>query len=115
MMMSLIENNLDAQKEGIVRLFYNLDTPAKMTEHNEVIQKGSTLARSLPIRFVGIHFCYNSEYMIPMLSAVQLAVGVEGRSRLRDHYGEFPAPSSWSSTMGAFFSPNTHCCLMIMM
>ena len=86
--MSLIENSLDVQREGIVRLLYNLDTPATTTEHNDFIQKGSIFSRSLPIKTMGLHFCYNDESTSSTLSAVQLAIGVEGRSRLRDHLGK---------------------------
>ncbi|CAJ1946704.1 unnamed protein product [Cylindrotheca closterium] len=89
MLMSVIEtSDPDAQKEGVVRVFYNLDSKAhNILSHNEFIQKGSIFSRALPIKNMGLHFCYNSGSLVPMLSAVQLAVGVDGRSRLRDHFG----------------------------
>lgn len=88
MIMSLVENNPIAQKEGIVRVFYNIDSPAHTTSHNEFIKKGSIFSRALPMNNMGLHFCYNSDALVSMLSAVQLAVGVDGRSRLRDHFGK---------------------------
>lgn len=90
MIMSLIESNPSAQKEGIVRVFYNIDSPAHTTSHNEFIQKGTIFSRALPTNNMGLHFCYNSDALVSMLSAVQLAVGVDGRSRLRYHFGNEP-------------------------
>lgn len=89
MIMSVIESDPEAQKEGIVRVFYNLDSHTHITSHNKFIQKGSIFSRALPIKNMGLHFCYNSESLASMLSAVQLAVGMEGRSRLRDHFGKY--------------------------
>mmetsp|Transcript_32965 Transcript_32965/g.79745 ORF Transcript_32965/g.79745 Transcript_32965/m.79745 type:complete len:428 (+) Transcript_32965:53-1336(+) len=87
MIMSVVESDPDAQKEGIVRVFYNTDSHAHTTSHIEFIQKGSIFSRALPVKNMGLHFCYNRDSLVTMLSAVQLAVGVEGRSRLRDHFG----------------------------
>lgn len=85
--MSKIEEEVLVQREGMVRVMYNIDY-SKSNLHLGLIHKSSLVPKALPIKFMGLHFCYNDKNLLPMLTAVQLAVGMEGRSRLRDHYGK---------------------------
>eukprot|EP00980_Cylindrotheca_fusiformis_P014881 scaffold4061_cov108-Cylindrotheca_fusiformis.AAC.9 len=86
LLMSVIEDDISVQQEGMVRVMYNLDY-SKSELHLDLIQKSSIIFDSVPTKFMGLHFCYNNENLRPMLTAVQLAAGIEGRSRLRDHFG----------------------------
>lgn len=42
---------------------------------------------ALPVRTVGMHFCYDDVRIIPMMTVGMLVMGATGRVRVRAHYG----------------------------
>jgi hypothetical protein len=46
------------------------------------------LRKALPMRVVGMHYCYDSFKMRPMMSLAMLVMGATSRVRFRAHYGE---------------------------
>jgi hypothetical protein len=85
MAMTALEDS-DTQKSGIVLVGYNMgemrlvDRPAVWA-----IQR---LRKVLPMRVVGMHYCYDDFKMRPMMSIAMLVMGATGRVRFRAHYGK---------------------------
>lgn len=62
----MIENDEDVQKRGFVEVFFAngaLEKKNRITEH---LTKGLTGLLCLPIRFAGIHFCYDDAVLSPV-------------------------------------------------
>jgi hypothetical protein len=58
-------------------------------EDEETQKVGIVLLRkTLPMRVVGMHYCYDSFKMRPMMSLAMLVMGATSRLRFRAHYGE---------------------------
>jgi hypothetical protein len=76
----------ETQQNGIVMVGFNcgkdrvVDRPAAWS-----ILK---ITKVLPIRIVGIHFCYDAFLVRPMMSLAMLVMGAHRRVRFRAHYGK---------------------------
>ena len=89
----------ETQKRGLVVVFYftNALLPLlqKTYEHH-----GPRLLDWLPIKLIGVHFCYNDS-MSRILYALLLLImmGKERRVRVRVHQGMFPFVSCATQTL----------------
>jgi hypothetical protein len=76
----------ETQQNGLVMVGFNtgkdrvVDRPAAWA-----IQK---IMKVLPMRMVGIHFCYDDFKIRPMMSLAMLVMGAHRRVRFRAHYGK---------------------------
>lgn len=78
----------NTQKKGIVNVIYNVDcTSINLRMDKETFSAGSAFVEALPFRIVAMHFCYNNERLLPIMSFIQLAVGQQNRIRFRAHFG----------------------------
>lgn len=76
----------ETQRNGIVMVGLNTGKDRNMNRSAAwAVQK---LARLLPMRLVGIHFCYDDFMMLPMMSLAMLVMGASRRVRFRAHYGK---------------------------
>jgi hypothetical protein len=85
MMCTLAEKT--TQQNGIVLISYNINYSSNNL-HIDLLLKSSMIAKAMPQKIMGIHFCYNSEFLHPLSSTLQLIVGSSGRLRFRSHYGK---------------------------
>lgn len=76
----------ETQKKGIVLLGYNMG--AKSVVDRPAVWAIEKLRKALPMRVVGMHYCYDSFKMRPMMSLAMLVMGATSRVRFRAHYGE---------------------------
>jgi hypothetical protein len=85
MVMAALEDE-NTQKAGMVIVGYNMG-PKRALDRQAVwgIQK---LRRVLPMRVVGMHYCYDDFKMRPMMTLAMLVMGSHGRMRFRAHYGK---------------------------
>lgn len=91
--MTELEEDDSIQANGIVEVFQfsgALNRQQLVTEH---LTKGLKGVMCLPIRFAGIHFCYDNPALKPILSLAQMAFGASNRLRLRPHCGK-PRPNA---------------------
>jgi hypothetical protein len=83
-----LENDVEVQKQGIVEVFFSNGALMKLPRINEHLTKGLVGLLGLPIRYAGIHFCFNNPLFKPVIQLAQMAFGAENRLRFRAHYGE---------------------------
>lgn len=77
----------ETQMKGIVMISYNLKYSSNDL-HLDMLMKSGLVAKGMPQKIMGIHFCYNSEMLHPLSSTLQLIIGTPARLRYRSHYGE---------------------------
>jgi hypothetical protein len=85
MVMTALEDE-ETQKLGIVLLGYNMG--AKSVVDRPAVWAIQKLRKALPMRVVGMHYCYDSFKMRPMMTLAMLVMGATSRVRFRAHYGE---------------------------
>lgn len=95
--MSLLEDP-DAQRLGLAVVMYNVGYNALQKSNLEFLLNSSFLSESLPLRYASCHFCYDDVKLLPLMSAIQMAIGKEARIRFRAHFG---------SDMEVLYSLNT--------
>ena len=79
----------EAQKKGIVTIFYTVDVEAMEPLYFEVLSKvRHYLNDCLPYRNAAVHYCYNNPAVRPALNMLQIIAGKQNRLRFRTHYGE---------------------------
>jgi hypothetical protein len=83
----------DAQKNGIVNIYYCVGDSATNPQTFEVLQHARILDDSLPYRSNATHFCYDSAALRPALTLLQLVSGKDDRVRFRTHFGTFSKAS----------------------
>eukprot|EP00980_Cylindrotheca_fusiformis_P009999 scaffold2212_cov143-Cylindrotheca_fusiformis.AAC.17 len=86
--MAEVEEDESVQTKGIVEVFFftgPLKRQQLITEH---VTKGLRGLMCLPVRLVGIHFCYNNAALKPIMNLAQMAFGASNRLRLRPHCGK---------------------------
>eukprot|EP00980_Cylindrotheca_fusiformis_P003404 scaffold758_cov104-Cylindrotheca_fusiformis.AAC.3 len=76
----------ETQKNGAVQISYNVGYSSK-TLHLDLVLKSTVIETSMPCRILGLHFCYDSDMLHPLLSTLQLIVGYSTRLRIRSHHG----------------------------
>ena len=85
MVMAALEDE-DTQKAGVVMVGYNMGAKLELDCH--AVWAIMKLRRALPIRVVGMHYCYDDFKTRPMMSLAMLVMGSHGRMRFRAHYGK---------------------------
>jgi len=75
----------ETQKNGIVLIAYNVGKGK--TRDRQAMLKSGQLMFSLPIRFAGVHYCYDDEKMKPLFYIAMYAVQKAARLRCRFHCG----------------------------
>lgn len=88
MHMALFHQNEEAQRDGIVELFYKVGFPEQTDP--ALIKKKEKLRGTLPIRMAGGHVCTDDALLKILMSLVKPFMSVHRRSRSRMHFGEFP-------------------------
>jgi hypothetical protein len=73
-------------KNGAIHVSYNIGYSSKNL-HLDLLLKSSMIAKSMPQRIMGVHFCYDREIMHPLASMLQSVLGSAARMRFRAHYG----------------------------
>lgn len=86
--LAAVEEDEDIQKQGFVEIFFANGALGKQRQISEHMTKGFGGLLSLPIRFAGIHFCYDNPVFKPVVQLAQMAFGAGNRLRFRAHYGE---------------------------
>jgi hypothetical protein len=76
----------ETQKKGVVLILINAG-PNKISDPY-ASWKVSRVMPSLCVRFVGIHYCYDSVVISKMFSLTMMMAGKESRLRFRTHFGE---------------------------
>ena len=76
----------ETQKRGVVVLIINIGQRSR----NDAFAawKISPLSSALPVRHVGVHFCYDKSFMTPMVATTMYMVGKYVRARFRSHCGK---------------------------
>ena len=82
--MTAVED-IETQKRGVVGLIYNVG-PQSMADRSAV-WKNAQLSATLPLRWTGMHYCYDNPKMQMMLSLAMFVFGRNMRLRCRTHYG----------------------------
>lgn len=94
-MMCALEDE-EAQKKGIVNVYYNVDLEAPEPLYFELIRHVKMLDDSIPYRTISLHYCYNNAAIRPALELFQLIAGKKNRIRFRTHFGKLVAPCSFN-------------------
>eukprot|EP00537_Pseudo-nitzschia_pungens_P004895 CAMPEP_0172360306 /NCGR_PEP_ID=MMETSP1060-20121228/4361_1 /TAXON_ID=37318 /ORGANISM="Pseudo-nitzschia pungens, Strain cf. cingulata" /LENGTH=492 /DNA_ID=CAMNT_0013082265 /DNA_START=259 /DNA_END=1738 /DNA_ORIENTATION=- len=88
------EDSIDSQRRGLVAIAWSGDDITKLrlpgTPGNEAVElpNGKSLVDAIPIRLVGMHFCYPNNPFFRILKAFYvIAFGERWRTRLVFHHG----------------------------
>lgn len=80
------------QKNGIVFAIFSIGDALRKPFDAEAIMQTSKLYNALPMRFGGIHWCFeekNASILFPSpITIVQLTMGLKYRARFRAHNGK---------------------------
>lgn len=87
--MSLVEDDEEVQKRGIVEVFFAIEAIREKLKITDYTVKGTASLLSLPIRIAGFHFCYNNSALTPVIRLVLMAFGASNRLRFRAHFGAY--------------------------
>ena len=82
--MSSITDDEDAQKRGVVGLWYIM---GQFDLDLAFIRKLAKLRNALPVRFDSIHACHDNPKLLPVFSLGMIIMGARSRMRFRIHYG----------------------------
>lgn len=88
MSLSALHGDEEFQRRGVVEVFFcsgALEQKDAIVDH---MTKGMGGLMCLPIRFAGIHFCYDEPALTPLLRLAQMAFGASNRLRLQPHQGK---------------------------
>ena len=85
----------ETQKKGVVLVLMNAG-PNKISDPYASWQV-SRVMPSLCVRFVGVHYCYDSVVISKMFSITMMMAGKESRLRFRTHFGETEEDTCFSS------------------
>ena len=78
----------DMQRNGTVQISYNVNYSTSSL-HLDLLLKSAVIAKAMPQKILGVHFCYDNEILQPVLSMLQMIVGSSARLRFRTHFGAF--------------------------
>jgi len=92
--LSMVEQDEEVQKQGLVEVFFANGALKQQTNITKHLKEGLSGLLCLPIRFVGIHFCYDDVMFQPILQLAQLVFGASNRLRFRAHQGRPLHPTS---------------------
>lgn len=98
-----LEDDIEAQKKGVVLVLHAYQFDDDMLRMEEMIKSFSIFFKALPWKPMGIHYCCPKEEMStlrPFEQFFQLVIGKEGRKRFRTHHGKPKhAPSAFPRCM----------------
>mmetsp|Transcript_19560 Transcript_19560/g.36480 ORF Transcript_19560/g.36480 Transcript_19560/m.36480 type:complete len:489 (+) Transcript_19560:119-1585(+) len=77
--------DVETQKRGIVGLVYNIGA-GKSTDR-EAVWKAAKIVSILPVRFTGIHYCYDDEKIRLLFGLAMFVFNKNARIRCRLHFG----------------------------
>jgi len=84
MMCKLVDPEIE--RHGTVQVSYNKQYSSKNL-HLDLLLRSSMITKAMPQQILGVHFCYDNEYVQPILSMLQMIVGSAARLRFRSHFG----------------------------
>ena len=76
----------ETQKKGVVKIIYGLKNHTGLDR--KLAWTLPSFARSMPLRIVGVHFCYDNPLLLPAAAAAKLAANTFTRLRSCTHYGK---------------------------
>jgi hypothetical protein len=74
------------QKNGLVFIGYNMEKTCVVDR--TAAWCVSQMRKILPMRIIGMHYCYDDFRMRPMMAVAMLVMGGANRVRFRAHYGK---------------------------
>ena len=77
----------ETQINGNVLVYYGMDMDKPGLNLLEMAKKGVGMLVDLPIRNMGVHFCFNNPRSRAEISLLQLVIGTQNRLRFRQHFG----------------------------
>jgi hypothetical protein len=89
MIMSQLEIDEEAQRNGWVGVAYNVGPYPLEYFDRELYSKLLKVIKMLPIRVVGYHSCFNDLKLRTITPFTLLFMGKETRARYRSHFGKF--------------------------
>jgi hypothetical protein len=87
MALTALDEDKEIQMKGFVECFYCSGALGRKTCIVEHTTKGLSGLLCLPIRFAGIHFCYDDPNLKVIIQLAQMAFGSSNRLRFRSYYG----------------------------
>jgi hypothetical protein len=88
--MSAIDGDEEAQKNGLVNIYYSVDLGTTEPLYIDLIRRIRIINDSLPYRNAATHYCYNNPALRPAINIILLVAGRDNRVRFRSHFGEQP-------------------------
>jgi hypothetical protein len=86
--MATVEDDVQAQRTGIVYILYCVGNPVSRTASDRKIAwDAARMGSALPIRTGGVHYCVNDPTFNPLIAMIQTAIGSYIRARFRSHQG----------------------------
>jgi hypothetical protein len=76
------------QKRGMTVCRYSLGAEAAGHLHLDFVIKAARLAKAMPIKTMGYHYCYDDVKLRPLLATLQMFGGRNLRLRFRAHFGK---------------------------
>jgi hypothetical protein len=87
LVMFTLMDDEDAQKNGIVAVIYNVGQFRREAVALDLTKDWPRIMRTLPLRLVGFHYCFDDAALHPAASLAKLVVGTNTRLRFRVHFG----------------------------
>ena len=78
----------ESQKRGMVGLLYHVGPMPIAGFDRELFYKGPSSVYYLPIRMVGLHYCFDDPLIRAVVAFTMMSVGREVRVKFRVHDGE---------------------------
>lgn len=81
--------SVETQRKGMVVVFWAIgsnNSGARISA--STYWKAARVQRCVPVKLVGFHFCYDTIFIRPIVSTIQLGVDFFSGIRLRSHFGE---------------------------
>lgn len=75
----------ETQKRGVVGVAYNVGR--EHTKDREAVWKAAKIVSILPIRFMGVHYCFDDENLRLLFSLAMFVFNKNARIRCRLHCG----------------------------
>jgi hypothetical protein len=88
--MQMVKNNVSAQQKGMVLIIWTHGYQLEDLKRRSWVHK--RLIGAVPLRWRAMHYCFSgsNENFVRLASSVyMLALGPEGRQRVRFHIGRF--------------------------
>ena len=81
--------SVETQRKGIVViLWWGVGTvSSKRTFSAKTFWQCSAVQRAMPVKVMGMHFCYDNIILKPIMSTIQLGCDFFTGVRFRSHYG----------------------------